>query len=53
MRNKVNSKAMVLFSIRKLVNTDQAKVLAEVDMGQGIQEWTSKVCGRQPLKNLK
>ena len=23
------------------------------DMGQSIQEWTSKICGRQPLKNLK
>ena len=22
-------------------------------MSQSIQEWTSKICGRQPLKNLK
>ena len=22
-------------------------------MGQDIQEWTKKICGRQPLKNLK
>ena len=22
-------------------------------MGQSIREWTSKICGRQPLKNLK
>ena len=22
-------------------------------MGQSIQEWTSKICGRQPLTNLK
>ena len=22
-------------------------------LGQSIQEWTNKICGRQPLKNLK
>ena len=22
-------------------------------LGQGIQEWINKTCGRQPLKNLK
>ena len=22
-------------------------------MGQGIQEWTSTICGRKPLKNFK
>ena len=53
MRNNVNRKTKALFNIRKLVNADQAKVLAEVDIVQGIQEQTSKICGRQPFKNLK
>ena len=38
MRNNVNRKTKTLFNIRKFVNTDQAKVLAEVDIVQGIQE---------------
>ena len=28
-------------------------VLDESHMGQSIQEWVSKICGRRPLKNLK
>ena len=27
--------------------------LRELKIGQSIQEWTSKICGRQPLKTLK
>ena len=38
MRNNVNRKTKTLFNIRKFVNADQAKVLAEVDIVQGIQE---------------
>ena len=38
MRNNVNRKTKAHFNIRKLVNADQAKVLAEVDIVQGIQE---------------
>ena len=28
-------------------------VLDESHMGQSIQEWASKICGRRPLKNMK
>ena len=50
----LTTESTVCLLFPKLVTTMEINQAgAKLHMRQSIQEWSSKVCGKQPLKNLR